>query len=202
MALVQYTMTIDTTNGTVAFDFIEPVPVKADLPRYLRHTDPVSTCKACKEGVPYTKETATPDDKGWGDIPAARGYRSEFACDWSEWKSQYDFLDDMNEFYSIRVMTDRDLTEEEVRLLFGNIGYSFRKNFRGESLGFPEKVDVRTWEASYDITKSQSDDWAQHFDDALEDARTYAVEGSPKRIRDGERLVEGIGPIALQFFFS
>jgi len=109
----------------------------------------------------------------------------------------------LDEFYRIRVTTDRPLSDELARRLFGCIGYAFAAHFRGERLGWPKREAANRWTASYDITKSRSDDWLWRAGDALRDARRYAVEGTPPRsTQGGTRLVEGVGPIRLTFEFE
>lgn len=126
----------------------------------------------------------------------------------SEPWSEYDWVPEpQNDFSHIRVTTDRSLTDAGARQLFGAIGYAFRAHLRGESLGEPARVRPNRWVASYDITKSASDDWLARIDEALIDARRYAVEGSPLRITGrmgtpGTRLVKGLGPIILRFEFN
>ena len=115
---------------------------------------------------------------------------------------------ELEDFYQVRVTTNRALDSAQAWQLFGCIGYAFRIHFRGEPLGLPHREGVNGWSASYDITKSASDDWSFHFADALADARRFAVEGTPPRKRPvagapaGSRTVEGLGPIVLAFEFA
>ena len=114
---------------------------------------------------------------------------------------------DPDEFYRIRVTSNRLLTDAEARQLFGIIGYAFRQHFRGEPLGEPTREGPNRWTAWYDITKSASDDWLYRLPDALEAARRYAVEGTPvyktnRTGKAGTRLVDGLGPIKLVFEFD
>ena len=111
------------------------------------------------------------------------------------------------EFYHLRVTSDRPLDDETAHQLFGLIAYAFRANLRGESLGTPHRDGPNRWIVSYDITKSRSDDWLAHLDEALAAARRFAVEGTPVRTSGragpiGSRLIEGIGPIKLTFEFN
>jgi len=110
--------------------------------------------------------------------------------------------DEVSEFSRIRITSDRPLSDESARRLFGCIGYAFKAHFRGEPVGWPAREATNRWTAFYDITKSRSDDWLGHFAAAMADARVFAVEGSPVRKRDGSRLVEGVGPIVLRFEFD
>ena len=111
------------------------------------------------------------------------------------------------EFYAIRVETDRALDDEQARALFGLIGYAFRQHFRGEPMGQPERINEREWAASYDITKSASDDWFFHIDDAIAAASDYAINGTPRRKTNrggpvGSQLAPGLGPISLEIWFA
>jgi hypothetical protein len=112
-----------------------------------------------------------------------------------------------DEFYRIRVTSDRTLNDADAMRLFGLIGYAFREHFRGEPLGNPQRHGPNCWSGFYDITKSRSDDWLAHLDEALAAAREYAVEGTPVRTSGrkgpvGSRLAEGLGPIDLDFEFE
>jgi hypothetical protein len=119
------------------------------------------------------------------------------------WRSERD----AGEFYHVRVTTDRPLDDATARQLFGLIGYAFRANLRGESLGALHREGPACWVVAYDITKSRSDDWLAHLDEALADARRFAVEGTPVRTSGragpvGSRLLEGLGPLGLTFEFA
>lgn len=117
----------------------------------------------------------------------------------NRWRSENNLADD---FYEIRVTTSRALNDTTAQTLFAAIGYAFHQHLRGEDLGVPHRTGDRSWTAYYDITKSASDDWFAHFNDALTAARLYAVTGSPTRKTMGDtRLVPGIGPIKLRFAF-
>jgi hypothetical protein len=106
------------------------------------------------------------------------------------------------DFYEVRVSASRPLDDATAQALFACVGYAFRQHLRGEDLGPPHRVGQSSFTAYYDITKSVSDDWLAHLDDALAAARRYAVEGSPMRKTLGDtRLVAGIGPIKLRFAF-
>lgn len=114
---------------------------------------------------------------------------------------------DVDEFYRIRVTTNRPLVDEDARHLFGLIGYAFREHLRGEPLGEPEREAEDCWTAWYDITKSASDDWAWRLPEALEAARLYAREGTPPYKTNragpiGTRKIEGLGLIKLTFEFE
>lgn len=114
---------------------------------------------------------------------------------------------DPGEFYRIRVTTDRPLSDTDARWLFGLLGYAFREHLRGEPLGEPAREAPNCWTASYDITKSASDDWLWRFPEALAAARQYVREGTPpyKTSRAGpvgSRKIAGLGPIELTFEFD
>jgi hypothetical protein len=111
------------------------------------------------------------------------------------------------DFYQIRVTSDRALSDTQARQLFSLIGYAFRIHLRGESLGEPARVRPNRWTGYYDITKSASDDWAAHIIEALASARLFAVQGSPLRTTarkgaPGTRAAPGLGPIVLRFEFA
>jgi hypothetical protein len=99
------------------------------------------------------------------------------------------------DFSTVFVVLNRhDLTQDQIENLFRAIGYAFRQHFRGERLGVPVKVYGNVYAASYDITKSQSDDWLRHRDDAIEAAHTYAEHGSPiRKYYPYGQLVSGLG---------
>lgn len=129
----------------------------------------------------------------------------------AEWWTEYDWVDPLNidnDFYAIRIRADQALDDDDARTLFGAIGYAFAQHFRGERLGEPQRIGPNEWAAWYDITKSRSDDWLHRLDDAVTDAKRYAVEGSPPRKTSrggpiGSRLVEGLGrPIRFEIYFS
>lgn len=128
---------------------------------------------------------------------------SEHEAPWWEqttWQQPHEVDGD---FYAIRVEADRDLDDEEARQLFACIGYAFRQHMRGESLGFPQRIAPNAWVAWYDSTKSVSDDWFYHFDDAIGAAKVYAIDGSPPRKTKGNtRLVSGLGRIAIHITFG
>jgi len=106
------------------------------------------------------------------------------------------------DFYEIRVTSDRPLDDAAALTLFRSIGYAFRQHLRGESLGLPQRAAPNCWTASYDVTKSRSDDWLARLDDALADAGRYAVAGTPARKSAGDtRLNPGLGPVKLGFEF-
>ena len=120
-------------------------------------------------------------------------------ADPTTWRSETD----LDEFYAIRVTTDRPLDDATARQLFGCIGYAFRAHLRGEPLGEPQREAPNRWVAAYDITKSRSDDWGWRLPDALAAARTFAVSGTPPRkTKDNTQLVAGIGPVTLTFEFA
>jgi len=110
--------------------------------------------------------------------------------------------DDTVMFYKIKVTTDRNLSENQTRQLFGCIGYAFKQRLAGEPLGWPERITDHCWTAEYDLTKTRTSDWKTALPEALAAARLYAVEGTPPRKTKGNtRLVEGLGPIRLIFEF-
>lgn len=109
----------------------------------------------------------------------------------------------------IRATFDRGLTVYEVLRIAGALGYALREHIVGEELSLP-RVAIPTDENStvlefeYDSTKSRRSE--RHDADAFDAAREYITEGSPIRKTDrrgpgtqGTRLVEGIGPINIEF---
>jgi hypothetical protein len=115
------------------------------------------------------------------------------------WMSESDVDTD---FYEIRVTTDHPLDDETAAKMFRSIGYAFRKNLRGESMGQPVRIASNRWTASYDVTKSASDDWLARLSDAVRDATEYVTDGTPPRkTQGGTRLNEGIGPISIKIEF-
>lgn len=121
--------------------------------------------------------------------------------DWPEtlWEGAEELEDDFSE---IKVTTNRALSDQEALRLFSCIAYAFRQHLRGEDMGLPRRVSPNQWIASYDITKSVSENWQSHLPDALAAARLYAVEGTPPRkTQRGTRLIQGLGDIALDIQF-
>ena len=115
------------------------------------------------------------------------------------WMSESDVDTD---FYEIRVTTDRPLDDAAAAAMFRSIGYAFRADLRGEPMGAPARVAPNRWTASYDVTKSASDDWLARLSDAVPDAREYVSNGTPPRkTRGGTRLNEGVGPVGVEFEF-
>ena len=117
----------------------------------------------------------------------------------SGWMSEREVNTD---FYEIRVTTNRPLDNTTAMSMFRSIGYAFRQNIRGEPMGMPRRVSPNCWTASYDSTKSRSDDWLGHLNGAMTDARRYVTHGTPARkTKAGTRLNAGIGPVGLVFEF-
>lgn len=107
------------------------------------------------------------------------------------------------DFSRVRVEVNRILDDEGVQRAAGCVGYALAKNLRGETLGEPENVTrkhgVTSFECYYDSTKAR----AWNFDEAIEEAVEFILEGTPVRITNrsgpntqGTRLVEGVGASA------
>lgn len=94
--------------------------------------------------------------------------------------------------YAIRVQVGRTLSDGEDRQLAGLVGYAYAKTGgeRGNSFTKDTPNSIIYWA---DTTKGRA---YKHLDEFFEDARTYIVEGSPKRKRSGDtRLIEGLGDV-------
>lgn len=101
-----------------------------------------------------------------------------------------------DDFYSLAVRADHDLTDAEMDRVAQVLGYAWAKNVRGEPLGDPVRIDERTFEVAADSTKGSG-----YADENFEaDALDYFVNGTPVRTTDragagtsGTRLVSGLG---------
>lgn len=137
-------------------------------------------------------------------VPASNGRSPLDDPDWIP------VADIMEYFYRIRMIFPKVLTEDQIDQVSGCLGYALREVIRGEDLSDP----VTQWTMKrtfltydYDSTKSRSDD--PDFAQAFAKARAYIEHGTPIRSTnrsgpgtEGTALVEGIGPVSVQFFVS
>jgi hypothetical protein len=109
----------------------------------------------------------------------------------------------------IRAVFDRELTVYEVLKVAGALGYALREHVVGEELSLPRVAipvedGTTVLEFEYDSAKSRRSE--RHDADAFDAASQYVIEGTPVRKTDrrgpgtqGTRLVNGIGPIKVEF---
>lgn len=108
--------------------------------------------------------------------------------------------------YAMRFQANRPLSPDEMRHAAGLIGYAYRANVRGESLGEPVPDTPYSFTVSADSTKTARDDVGvafAEFEDALPD---LIASGSPVRKTDrsgpgtkGTKLIEGFDDPELRF---
>lgn len=102
--------------------------------------------------------------------------------------------------YAMRFQADRPLTAAEVAHCAQLIGYTYRSEVRGESIGHPQRDSPYSFVIYADTTKTRSDDIGaalERFEGNLPD---LLRDGSPVRTTDrsgpgtkGTRLVDGFG---------
>lgn len=113
------------------------------------------------------------------------------------------------DWYEIRAIFGRWLTDEEITRAAGALGYALKEVLAGEELSDPDVIrSCRAQQTillfAYDSTKSRRDDPDADLTFAM--AERYIAEGSPLRRTEragkgtkGTRLVQGIGPVSVQF---
>lgn len=112
------------------------------------------------------------------------------------------------DWYDMSVEVDRYLTDAEVDMVVGCVGYAFRQVLAGESadlLGDGRSQSGTTIIISYDSTKSQRDD--PDFLEAFNLAQQYIQFGTPVRKTNrsgpgtaGTPLLAGIGECRVALF--
>ena len=100
----------------------------------------------------------------------------------------------------IRVQANLPLTDDDVRQFSQLLGYSYRKNVRGEQLSLPGQDTPFSFVVFADTTKSRRDDLGQAMQEFEEDLPRMILEGSPQRVsQNNTRLVEGFNKPDLSF---
>lgn len=110
---------------------------------------------------------------------------------------------DGDHFDSIRVTTDRELTDDEMQRMAQCLGYAMRAGVGGEGMyGPPRRVAPTTYEMYLDTTKNSR----EQAENAWDNARDTIWNGSPVRKTDragpgtkGTRLTQGIGQVGIVF---
>lgn len=100
----------------------------------------------------------------------------------------------------IRIQANLPLNDEDVMRFSGLMGYSYRKNVRGEQLSLPGQDTPYSFVVFADTTKSRRDDLGVALQEFEEDLPGMILEGSPERVtKDNTRLVEGFNQPELKF---
>ncbi len=105
-------------------------------------------------------------------------------------------MDVEDDFYSMALRFDHDVTDTEMERAAQLLGYAWAKHVHGESLGVPVRIDERTFEVAADSTKGRG----IAGEEFLADVDDYLENGTPVRTTDragagtrGTRLVNGLG---------
>lgn len=102
--------------------------------------------------------------------------------------------------YAMRIQASRPIDDDEMLVMAGLVGYTYRSTIAGESIGRPERDSPYSFVVGADMTKSSRDDLGQAIRDFEDTLPTMIAEGSPIRKTDragkgtkGTRLVNGLG---------
>jgi len=104
--------------------------------------------------------------------------------------------------YATRIQANREITDAEIKQMASLLGYSYRVNVRGESLGWPVRDTPSSFYVFSDTTKSQRDDLGDAMDDLENSYPQLLKEGTPQRKRQNNtRAIEGMGDDNLKIDF-
>jgi len=107
-----------------------------------------------------------------------------------------------DEFYSMRVHFNRELTPEEKEKLFHILAYTWKSTVAGESLDNPENDTTFSMVVPADITKSRRSQPYEAVEDFEAKYEDYIQNGTPLR-KDSTRQVEGLGgDIKVRFYYD